>query len=86
MRHIFSFPTLRFAQSARKHRIGKAHALHVIYSATPLMQAPTETTPRTWTWIGLDDRGLELEIIARELDSGSLLVIHVMPHGFRRNR
>lgn len=60
--------------------------MHVIYPAQPMVQPPTEATPVTWTWIGRDDRGLELELVARELDSDSLLVIHVMPSGFRRNR
>lgn len=60
--------------------------MHVIYTAQPVLQPPTETTPVTWTWIGRDDRGLELEIVARELEADSLLVIHVMPYDFRRNR
>jgi hypothetical protein len=34
-------------------------------------------------WIGPDDRGLSLEIVAI-LEPGYLLVIHVMPHQFRR--
>jgi hypothetical protein len=34
-------------------------------------------------WIGFDDRGLELEIIA-VLTPEYLLVIHVMPYRFRR--
>jgi len=34
-------------------------------------------------WIGYDDRGLELEVIALELVE-SILVIHVMPRSFRR--
>ena len=53
--------------------------MHVIYTAQPVLQPPTETTPVTWTWIGRDDRDLELE-------ADSLLVIHVMPYDFRRNR
>jgi hypothetical protein len=34
-------------------------------------------------WIGIDDRGLELEIIA-VVTPKYLLVIHVMPYRFRR--
>ena len=34
-------------------------------------------------WIGIDDRGLELEIIA-VVTPEYLLVIHVMPYRFRR--
>jgi hypothetical protein len=36
-----------------------------------------------WHWVGKDNRGLDLEIIA--IREGSyLIVIHVMPRGFRR--
>ena len=34
-------------------------------------------------WIGPDDRGMELEVIAI-VEPDYLLVIHVMPHQFRR--
>jgi hypothetical protein len=34
-------------------------------------------------WIGKDDRGLELEIVAVKL-AEHFLVIHVMPRNFRR--
>jgi hypothetical protein len=37
------------------------------------------------TWIGDDDRGVELEITAVDLPE-YLLVIHVMPTALRRNR
>jgi hypothetical protein len=36
-------------------------------------------------WVGRDDRGLELEVIAIEIDE-TLLVIHVMPTSFRRRK
>jgi hypothetical protein len=86
MRHISSFPAIKFAQSARKHRIGKANALHVMASATPVVTAATGDVRETWSWVGRDARGLELEVVARVLDTDSLLVIHVMPYAFRRNR
>jgi hypothetical protein len=34
-------------------------------------------------WIGVDDRGLELEIAGIEFED-EILVIHVMPRDFRR--
>jgi hypothetical protein len=37
-----------------------------------------------WKYVGPDDRGLELEVIAVELDGGDLLVIHAMPTALRR--
>jgi hypothetical protein len=36
-------------------------------------------------WVGLDDRGLELEIVAVDLGDETALVIHVMPTALRRN-
>lgn len=53
---------------------------------------PTRTTTvggaHAWFWIGPDERGRELEIIAVEIDPDDgdsyLLVIHVMPTGLRR--
>jgi hypothetical protein len=41
-------------------------------------------SPR-YTWVGLDDRGLELEVVA-VLNVDHLLVIHVMPRSFRRGQ
>lgn len=35
-------------------------------------------------WIGPDDRGLSLEVVAI-LEPDYLLVIHVMPHHYRRS-
>jgi hypothetical protein len=37
-----------------------------------------------WLYIGTDDRGVALEIIAVEAESGELLVIHAMPRVYRR--
>jgi hypothetical protein len=36
-----------------------------------------------WRYIGPDDRGVVIEVIAVETDEDTLLVIHVMPHDFR---
>lgn len=74
---------VRFVRSARKHRIGKAHALHVIDNgfATDVPAADGFDARRVWR--GLDDRGLELEVVAIVLP-GELLVIHVMPTSLRR--
>lgn len=74
---------LKFARSARKHRIGRAHALHVIHNTTHTRYPPTDDLDARIEWIGPDDRGLELEIIAVEL-ADLWLVIHVMPTALRR--
>ncbi|MDR7300227.1 hypothetical protein [Haloactinomyces albus] len=75
---------VRFSRSARKHRIGKAHALEAMGNAgTPqIIPADTEHDERL-LWIGPDDRGVELEVIGIECDD-MLLVIHVMPYAYRR--
>jgi len=75
---------VRFSQSARRHRLGKAHALYVMSTVVPEVIPADQTNNERLLWIGPDDRGLVLEIVALvELDH--LLVIHVMPHQFRRS-
>lgn len=74
---------LRWYRSARRHRIGKAHAMHVINSVDPDHIVATATADARLVWIGNDDRGVELEIVALDLDE-AVIVIHVMPTGLRR--
>lgn len=76
---------IQFAQSARKHRIGKAHTLWVMhhFEFTRDLAPDGSGKDDRLIWVGKDDRGLELEVIAIELDK-MLLVIHVMPRSFRR--
>lgn len=78
---------ITFTQSARKHRIGKAHAKWVInhYQPIKLLAPYGSGKADRLMWISQDDRGVELEVIAIELDE-SLLVIHVMPRNFRRGK
>jgi hypothetical protein len=68
---------IRFTRLARRHRIGKAHALHVMNAAEPI------NDPNGITWVGEDDRGVELEIVLVETPD-IFLVIHVMPTALRR--
>jgi hypothetical protein len=74
---------IRFTQSARKHRIGKARVLYVLEQYQPMEVTDPKSSGRNLRWIGIDDRGLELEIIA-VVTPEYLLVIHVMPYRFRR--
>ena len=74
---------VRFAKSARKHRIGKAHVLFVLESSEPMPVLTSDGEDQKLLWIGQDDRGLELEIVAVKLVE-HILVIHVMPRNFRR--
>ena len=68
---------------ARRHRIGKAHALHVINTVDSIAVPPTEVADARLVRIGPDDRGIELEIVALDLPD-EWLVIHVMPTALRR--
>jgi len=74
---------VRFAKSACRHRIGKAHVLFVLGSCEPMTVLTSDGEDQKLLWIGYDDRGLELEVIGLEL-SECILVIHVMPRSFRR--
>jgi len=49
---------------------------------TPVVNPANEERAERRTWIGEDDRGLELEIVAIAL-SEQILVIHVMPTALR---
>ncbi|MCA1674690.1 MAG: hypothetical protein LC799_21690 [Actinobacteria bacterium] len=73
---------IKFAQSARKHRIGRAHVLHVIETVSYTRYPATENLDARIEWRGPDDRGVELEVIAVELPD-LWLVIHVMPTALR---
>ena len=75
---------IKFTQAARKHRIGKAHALFVIEN-NPFFVVTDEVGRVQRVWQGLDDRGVELEVIAVVLKEYSL-VTHVMPANFRRRK
>lgn len=76
---------VRFAQAARKHRIGKAHARAALENAGDPVVAPATDgqSDDRLIFIGTDDRGVELEVIAIQLPD-YLFVIHVMPYDFRR--
>ncbi|KXA68277.1 hypothetical protein KJZ00_03355 [Cutibacterium avidum] len=79
---------LRFTQAARKHRIGRAHAIAAMASI-PIRRHHNDRGEIQIEWVALDDRGIELEIVAVEaLDTKTgrpiLLVLHVMPTGLRR--
>jgi hypothetical protein len=74
---------VRFALSARRHRLGRGRVVAVMDTTTPVPHgAPDE---RRWMWIGRDTTGLEIEVLAVELPD-CLLVIHAMPARFRRGR
>jgi len=75
--------SVRWFRSARRHRIGKAHAMHVISTTDPVRVPATANLDARLVWIGDDDRGIELEIVALDLPD-AIVVIHVMPTALRR--
>ena len=83
MLHYRNGRPLRWFQSARRHRIGRAHALHVMMTTEPLLVPAEDHADERLIWIGVDDRGIELEIVALVL-ADAFVVIHVMPTALRR--
>jgi hypothetical protein len=73
---------IEFTTASRKHRLGRAHVRYVMATQEP-EEIVTTQGERGLKYVGPDDRGLELEVIAVELDGGDLLVIHAMPTGLR---
>ena len=73
---------LKFAQSSRKHKIGRERITYVInaYEGSYLAKRFFE---QKVIWVGHDFKGLELEVIAVELED-HYFVIHAMPKLFRR--
>jgi len=47
---------------------------------TPCTSPPSDAR---LVWVGIDDRGIELEIVALDLED-AVVVIHVMPTNLRR--
>ena len=76
---------IRYAQSARKHRIGKARVNFVMDNNSYTVISSQEGEKVQWVWIAKDDRGLELEIVAVVLEQ-CLLITHVMPTSLRRRK
>ena len=74
---------IRFTRGSRKHRIGRKSAYHVIAMTAATMTTDEEAGDTTLSWIGADERGRELEIVALDRPD-CFLVIHVMPTHYRK--
>ncbi|MGH9060895.1 MAG: hypothetical protein ACRDZY_15500 [Acidimicrobiales bacterium] len=79
---------VRFAQAARRHRIGRASVRWMLAHSAPTGITTRQGTPG-WRWVGPDERDRQLEVVAVEVQSDRdpepvLLVIHVMPTHFHR--
>jgi len=80
---MMNLVNVRIVSSARKHRLSRRRieqALQRQVSAQTLLSDATDPKIR---FVGLDDRGEEIEIVAVVLP-GLLLVIHAMPTRYRR--
>ena len=77
---------MKLSQAARKHRVGAARIAHVVSSCQPTVGVRPSGEPE-YSWVGDDDRGLELEIIGVMVDTAgepTMLIIHAMPTTLRR--
>jgi hypothetical protein len=79
---------IRFTQAARRHRIGRASVRWMLANTTPTEGTTNHGSP-AWRWVGPDERGRELEVIAVEVQGDRdpesvLLVIHVMPTDLKK--
>jgi uncharacterized DUF497 family protein len=75
---------VRFARSATKHRISRESIRHVIANYRLQFEEPPpaggEASQSTrMVYLGEDENGRALEVMAVEIDAGGLLVIHAMP-------
>jgi hypothetical protein len=75
--------SVRWARSARKHRIARADSLEVIATGVQIREPAPEGAPlrdERIVFLGADRQGRLLEVMAVETDQpGELLVIHAMP-------
>ena len=70
---------IRFARSAARHGIGEDRARHVIeHCPDPLYPPLASGENDRVLFLGPDEHGVPLEVLAVELAGGELLVIHVM--------
>lgn len=70
----------RVLRSGRRHKVSVPHIRAVLETVDPIAIGDQ------LVFIGLDDRGIELEIVAvrDHKDQQRLAVIHAMPTSFRR--
>jgi hypothetical protein len=57
--------------------------MHVINTTDPVRVPRSEELDARLVWIGVDDRGIELEIVVLDLPD-AVVVSHVMPSSLRR--
>ena len=73
---------LSWTAGARKHRVSRAQARHVIDHAGLFFVRPATPPDRpdeALLFLGDDEAGMPLEVVGVELADGRLRVIHAMP-------
>ena len=80
---------IRFAKQARRHKIGRAHALYIMRGEP--VEATRPTGEVELSWVGPDGTGRELRVIGvvtthTRTGRQMVLVIHVMPTALERRR
>jgi hypothetical protein len=80
MYDILDMTGIRVVRSGRRHKVGVAHIVAVMNAVNPVQVGDQ------LLFVGVDDRGIELEIIAVPDDRNpeTLAVIHAMPTDLRR--
>jgi hypothetical protein len=81
---------IRFTDAAAKHRVSKIAARYVMAKTTP-RGIKTKRGEEAWLYVGRDEGGRELEVIAIEVEDRTslgpcLLVIHAMPTHSQKRR
>jgi hypothetical protein len=74
---------VRIISGARKHGISRRRIEQALLSQTEAEAIGTETTDPKIRFVGRDERGEEIEMVAVILP-GLLLIIHAMPTRYRR--
>lgn len=74
---------VRIVSGARKHGLSRRRIEQALESHTSADTVSSETTDPKIRFIGADERGEEIEVVAVVLP-GLLLIIHAMPTRYRR--
>ncbi len=76
---------VKFIRTSLKHRVGRTSARHVMATTDPIESTHVATHTSLRIWVGPEERGRELDIVAVERPD-CWLVIHVMPTDYRRSQ
>lgn len=74
---------IRIVSGARKHGISRRRIEQALLAHTQASAVASKTPDPKIRYVGTDERGEEIEVVAVVLP-GMLLVIHAMPTRFRR--